>query len=136
MLSAPGILRLPYLSERDFWLWAHTIDTCINLRYPRAGETSGITLRFAGIGKCVLVTAGEEMARWPDTTCLRVDAGLSESEMIEEYMRWLCQCPQAASEIGLQAMAHVRRYHTPAIAARELLSTLCDDANHRADRTA
>ena len=34
------------------------VDACINLRYPAAGETSGIAIRLMGIGKPVLVTDG------------------------------------------------------------------------------
>ena len=41
LLRGPGIVRLPYLAERDFWRAALAVDACINLRYPAAGETSG-----------------------------------------------------------------------------------------------
>ena len=56
MLDAPGVWRLPYLAEREFWLAARAVDACINLRYPAAGESSGITVRMMGIGKPVLMT--------------------------------------------------------------------------------
>src|SRR5213078_2695611 len=55
-----GVVRVPYLSESDFWLAVSAIDACINLRYPAAGETSGIAVRMMGIGKPVLITDGEE----------------------------------------------------------------------------
>jgi hypothetical protein len=38
------------------------VDACINLRYPAAGETSGIAIRLMGIGKPVLLTDGEVLA--------------------------------------------------------------------------
>ena len=66
LLAAPGIVRLPYLAERDFWLAACAVDACINLRHPAAGETSGIAIRLMGIGKPVLLTDGEENARFPE----------------------------------------------------------------------
>ena len=56
LLAAPGVIRRPYLAEREFWLAARAVDACINLRYPAAGETSGIAIRLMGIGKPVLVT--------------------------------------------------------------------------------
>ena len=56
LLRAPGIVRLPYLEEREFWLAASAVDACINLRDPAAGETSGIAIRLMGIGKPVLLT--------------------------------------------------------------------------------
>ena len=58
LLDAPGIWRLPYLAESEFWLAARAVDACINLRYPAAGESSGIAVRMMGIGKPVMVTGG------------------------------------------------------------------------------
>ena len=51
------------------------MDACINLRYPLGGETSGIAIRLMGIGKPVLVTDGEEYARFPEDACLRIAGG-------------------------------------------------------------
>ena len=74
MLGAPGVLRLPYLAEREFWLAARAVDACINLRYPAAGESSGIAVRMMGIGKPVLLTEGLESAPFPGG-CLRAHRG-------------------------------------------------------------
>ena len=51
-----GIVRIGYLPDSDFWLYASAVDACINLRYPPAGETSGIAIRLMGIGKPVVVS--------------------------------------------------------------------------------
>jgi hypothetical protein len=67
LLGAPGVVRLPYLAEREFWLAARAVDACINLRYPAAGESSGIAIRMMGIGKPVLLTDGLESRRFPRT---------------------------------------------------------------------
>src|SRR5665647_1924782 len=64
--GAPGVWRLPYLAEREFWLAARALDACINLRYPAAGESSGIAVRMMGIGKPVLLTEGSESAPFPE----------------------------------------------------------------------
>jgi hypothetical protein len=63
---APAVRRLPYLPGADFWLAASAVDACINLRYPAAGETSGIAIRLMGIGKPVLVTDSPECSRFPE----------------------------------------------------------------------
>ena len=34
LLRGPGVVRLPFLAERDFWRAALAVDACINLRYP------------------------------------------------------------------------------------------------------
>jgi len=111
MLGSPGILRVGYTKERDFWRYAAAVDGCINLRYPAAGETSGIAIRLMGIGKPVIVTAACETARLPDSACLRVDAGVAEEEMLEEYMVWLARYPEDARSIGQRSSAHIREFH-------------------------
>src|SRR5262249_44909083 len=66
LLSGAGVVRLPHLAERDFWLAAGAVDACINLRYPAAGETSGIAIRLMGLGKPVLMTDSPECSRFPE----------------------------------------------------------------------
>ena len=117
-LAGDGILRIGYLSERDFWLYASAVDACINLRYPSAGETSGISIRLMGIGKPVIVSASPENAGFPDDACLHVDSGVAEEEMLAEYMVWLARCPTDAAAIGARAASYVCERHAPAEAAR------------------
>ncbi len=127
MLRAnPGIIRVGYVSEREFWLQAAAVDACINLRHPTAGETSGIGVRLMGIGKPVLVTAGEETARFPDPACLRVDPGPAEEEMLAEYLVWLARYPEDARAMGERARAHIREYHAPERVARLYWQALAD----------
>lgn len=128
LLAGPGILRVGYAPEGEFWKLACATDACINLRYPPAGETSGIAVRLMGIGKPVLVTTGLETSRFPESACLRVDPGPAEQEMLTAYMLWLARSPQAAREIGRRAGEHIRQRHAlPAVAAQywETLEQAC-----------
>ncbi len=109
----PGILRIGYLDDREFWLCASAVDACINLRYPMAGETSGIAIRLMGLGKTVIVSAGEETSRFPEAACVRVDPGQAEEEMLAEYLVWLAHCPDDCRAIGQHAADHIREYHSP-----------------------
>ena len=118
LLGTAGVLRIGYTSERDFWRYASTVDSCINLRYPGAGETSGIAIRLMGLGKPVIVTAGCETARFPDTACLRVDPGAGEEEMLAGFMVWLARYPDDARAIGQRAWAHIREFHAVERVAR------------------
>src|SRR5205085_10857426 len=93
LLTAPGILRLPYLTESEFWLAARTVDAGINLRYPTAGETSGIAVRLMGIGKPVLLTDGPEYGRWAEDACLRIPAGVAERDSLWHHMLLLTSNP-------------------------------------------
>jgi hypothetical protein len=108
-----GILRTGFLVERNFWRFAWATDACINLRYPAAGETSGISIRLMGAGRPVLMSEGLETSRFPITACLRVDTGVGEEEMLAEYMVWLARFRGDARAIGHRAAAHIHEFHAP-----------------------
>jgi len=109
-----GILRIGYLDEREFWQCASAVDACINLRYPMAGETSAIAIRLMGLGKTVLLSAGDETSRFPEAACVRIDPGQAEEEMLVEYLVWLARCPGDTRAIGQRAAEHIREHHAPA----------------------
>jgi len=111
LLQGPGILRVGYLPDADFWLYASAVDACINLRYPPAGETSGIAIRLMGIGKPVFVSDGLEVSRFPASACVRVDTGPKEEAMLSAAMCWLANAPSDAREIGRRAREYVRERH-------------------------
>jgi hypothetical protein len=113
LFSTTGIFRIGYAPERDFWLHAAAVDACINLRYPTAGETSGISIRLMGIGKPVLMSAGPETSRFPEAACLRVDPGPSEEDLLVEYMLWLANHAAGARSIGERAAAYIGEFHAP-----------------------
>jgi glycosyltransferase involved in cell wall biosynthesis len=125
LLRNPGILRLGHMSDYEFRQAAAATDACINLRYPSAGETSGIAIRFMGLGKPVILSSGEETERYPGDSCLRVDAGPPEEEMLTEYMLSLRLLPGLGATIGRRASEHIRRWHSIEHVAGLYWETLC-----------
>ena len=119
LLHGSGILRVGYLPDDEFWLYASAVDACINLRYPPAGETSGIAIRFMGIGKPVLLSKGLEVSRFPESACVSVDTGPSEEAMLSAALCWLAANPRDAREIGARAQAHVTNQHAVEVVAAE-----------------
>ncbi len=126
LLSAPGIYRLPHLSERDFWTAAQAVDACINLRYPAAGETSGIAIRLMGIGKPVLLTNDEECARIPEDACLRIAAGQAERDSLLQHLYLLTSVNEVAKAIGQRGAAHIRAHHRVSSVSEQYWRLLCD----------
>ena len=126
LLSMPGVFRLPYLQERDFWLAAQAADACINLRYPATGETSGIAIRMMGIGKPVLVTDALECARIPEDACLRIQPGLAERESLRQHMILLTSMSGVAAAIGQRGAGHIQRYHRVEEVSRRYWELLCE----------
>jgi len=111
LLRDPRILRTGHLAEPDFWLHAAATDVCVNLRFPAACETSGIAIRLMGIGRAVVFTQGEEIARIPENACLRVEAGEAEEDMLARMVGWLARDREAAFEIGERAARHIGGEH-------------------------
>ncbi|MEO8100822.1 MAG: hypothetical protein ABI811_24210 [Acidobacteriota bacterium] len=113
LLERPYILCTRYLPEPDFWKYAAATDLCVNLRYPSAAESSGVAIRFMGIGKAVAFSSDPAIARFPDNACLRIDTGATEQEMLTGYICLLAQHREAAASIGRHAAAHIAREHDP-----------------------
>ena len=105
----PAIYRMGHLTDGELLTATASIDCCLNLRYPAAGETSGIAIRMMGAGKPVIVTNGDENADLPETSCLRVSHGVAESAELFDHMAMVTELPGFAREIGAQARCHVLR---------------------------
>ena len=111
-LANPSIFRLPHVPEREFWLAASAVDACINLKYPAAGETSGIAIRLMGIGKPVLLTGSHETSRFPEDACIRIPSGVAEAESLHDFMLLLATQPLLGPAIGERARAYIAAHHS------------------------
>jgi glycosyltransferase involved in cell wall biosynthesis len=121
----PAIRRLGRLNESNFRIAAAAVDCCLNLRYPGAGETSGIAVRLMGLGKAVIVTDNTENADFPPAAVLRVSPGVAEAEELFEHMLLVTEFAAVAREIGSEARLHIRRHHALDQVARQYWETLC-----------
>jgi hypothetical protein len=101
------------------------VDCCLNLRYPAAGETSGISIRMMGIGKPVIVTDATENSAIPPAACLRVSHGVAEPAELFDYMVMVAQFPGIAKDIGTEALRHVLSHHSLEAAALNYWQVLC-----------
>ena len=121
----PAIHRVRHLGDRDLLTAAAAIDCCLNLRYPAAGETSGIAVRMMGAGKPAIVTAGAETADIPRSACLRVQSGVAEAAELFDHMVLVSEFPQIARQIGGAARQHILEHHALAVVARQYWQVLC-----------
>ncbi len=109
----PSIVRLGHLNEQSFQAALSAIDCCLNLRYPGAGETSGIAIRAMSAAKPVILTDSPENSDYPQETCLRVAPGPSEIGELLDNMILISEFPVLARQIGLAAQHHIRQIHAP-----------------------
>jgi len=130
LTNDPRILRTGYLPDAEFWRWASATDVCLNLRFPSAAETSGIAVAMMGIGKAVVFTAGEEIARIPEDACLRVEASATEEKELGDYLVWLAGDREAAIEIGRRAAVHIASEHAVEKVAAQYWEALVFACSH------
>jgi len=121
----PGIRRLGHLSEREFRVAAAAVDCCVNLRYPAAGETSGIAIRLMGAGKPTILTDNAENSEFPQTAVLRVAPGVAEAGELFEHMVLVTEFPRIGREIGNVACLHISKHHALETVARQYWEVLC-----------
>lgn len=125
----PAIRRLNHLSERDLTLAIASVDCGLNLRYPGAGETSGIAIRLMGAGKPVIVTDNPENADLPSTAVLRVSPGVAETAELFDHMRLVTDFPRVARAIGGEGQLHIRQRHALKPVVQNYWELLCAAAS-------
>jgi glycosyltransferase involved in cell wall biosynthesis len=125
LLSGEGVMRRPHLEEREFWLAASAVDACVNLRYPAAGESSGIAIRLMGLGKPVMMTDSLECSRFPEDACIRIAPGVAEVESLRDHMTLLAGMREVGAAIGERAAAHIQQHHRVAQVGAQYWQLLC-----------
>ncbi len=124
-LEHPGVLRAGHLPEQDWWAVADSVDAAFALRYPSAGETSGIAIRLMGIGKPVFLTDGPEISRIPPDCCFRIAGGVEERAELSHTMELAVRLPNISAAIGKRASLYVREHHAAARVADQFWNLLC-----------
>jgi glycosyltransferase involved in cell wall biosynthesis len=122
----PAIHRRGHLEERDFLNAATAVDCCINLRYPAAGETSGIAVRLMGAGKPVILSESDATADIPAAACLRVMPGIAEPAELFDHMTMVAAFPSIAREIGIAAGRYIAERHSLEKVVRQYWQVLCE----------
>ena len=126
LLKHPRIIRLPHLSETEFHLATAAVDACINLRYPSAGETSGIVVRLMGLGKPVFVTGSPECAHFPENACIRIPPGPAERESLRLHMILVSSMSDVVRAIGHRGAFHIQTHHRVEAVSKQFWDLLCD----------
>jgi hypothetical protein len=120
-LSLPNVHHIGYMSPQMYWTAAQAIDACINLRYPAAGETSGVSIGLMGAGTPVIMTDSLENASYPEGTCIRISSGIKEEAELEAIVRWAADHRPRLREIGGRAADYIRETHAVSKVADKLI---------------
>jgi glycosyltransferase involved in cell wall biosynthesis len=123
-LNSANIIRRGYLEEDEWWMQAHAIDAAINLRWPLAGESSGIATRLMGIGRPVILTRSLETENIPEAAAIKIDPGMPERAELERFMAWLAINTEARLSIGRHAAIHTNQFHRVDQVASQIATAL------------
>ena len=100
------VIRIGSVPEATLQLLTAAVDVGINLRYPSAGESSGILARLMGAAKPAIVTRGEELSHLPPGIVWPVPPGVLEAETLASAMAYLAQHASIRREMGRAARAY------------------------------
>ena len=106
-----NVHRIGYMTAERYGQVGVAVDLCVNLRYPTAGETSGVTIGMMGLGKPVMLTDSLENSLYPDHCCFKITAGLSEEDEMIAVADWISNHRSVLPEVGAAALAYVRSAH-------------------------
>ena len=111
LMEEAGAIRVPWVPEAEFRRLAAATDVCVNLRYPAAGETSGIAMRLMAMARPTILTAGPETSRFPDSAAVQIDSGEAEEAMLAESLKLLVEHSELRLAMGEAARNHLLENH-------------------------
>ncbi len=106
----PSIVREEYVPEERLWSLMAACDSCVNLRFPTMGETSGSAIRVLSLGKPLVVSDVGWFSELPDAVALKVPVDDFETRTLEAALELLAE-PAARAAMSRAALAHVAREH-------------------------
>lgn len=105
-LEPQGVIRVGAVPEATFGLLIAAVDVGVNLRYPSAGESSGVLARLMAAAKPTIVTQGEELSHLPAGIVWKVPGGPGEHEALTQGIAYLAEHPVARREMGIAALRY------------------------------
>jgi len=130
-LKAEGVVRIGWTDAARFERLLAAADAGVNLRYPPAGETSGVAIRLMGAGKPVVLSESEETSGFSPEICLKVLPGIAEEDELEHDMVLLASARHLAGEMGSRAAAYIRAHHAAEAVAGSYWRILCECSGGR-----
>lgn len=118
------LIRIGKLPEAEFQLVIAATDVGVNLRYPSAGESSGVLAHLMAATKPAIVTRGEDLSHLPPGIVWAVAPGPGEAEELACAMAYLAQHPSARRAMGAAARGYAEAECAVEVLARRLAGLL------------
>jgi glycosyltransferase involved in cell wall biosynthesis len=118
----PWVLRQTRCAAEEFRRLLQAVDVCINLRYPSAGESSGIAARALALGTPLVASEGSGDAALPAGCVVPVATGPAEEASLSQALRWLATDMGARRSIAMEGQRWCREHMDPASICHRLLA--------------
>ena len=106
-----GVERLDYVGEERLWSLMAACDTCVSLRAPTMGETSGSVIRALSLGRPLVVSDLGWFAELPDEVALKVPVDEDEVPALAASLELLAASEATQLAMSDAARAYVAREH-------------------------
>lgn len=117
------ILRGPSCAQ-EFQRLLSSVDLCLNLKYPSAGESSGIAARALALGVPLLCSTTAEDSSLPAGCFVPVSTGPAEETSLREAVRWLLQDAAARRAVAEAGQKWCRNAMDPGSICRSVWALL------------
>lgn len=116
LARADGVIVRGASDPGTFRQLLQAADLCINLRYPSAGESSGIAVRAMALGVPLIMTAG--VGGLPTGAYVPVNGGMGEEAALTHALVWLLNHTTSRQAVARTAFNYCRDHMDPAIVCR------------------
>ncbi len=99
----PAVILRGGSSEAEFRLLLSAADVCVNLKYPGAGESSGIAVRAMALGVPLVVSESTGGDGCPPGAAVPIRTGPAEAASLAESLLWLARDASARNAIACAA---------------------------------
>ncbi len=112
----PAVIFLPGGNVERFGRLLSAADVCVNLKYPSAGESSGIAARALALGTPLVLSSidKEDDAEFPAGTYAPVLTGVAEQGSLLAVLSWLLNDRDARRALAMEGQRWCRAAMEPA----------------------
>lgn len=113
----PGVILRGASEEDTFARLLDAADVCVNLKYPSAGESSGIAARSLALGVPLVLSASGEPGEGelPGGTHVPVETGPAEAASLRTALAWLLRDQDTRRAVALAGQQWCRDAMNPAV---------------------
>ncbi len=108
-----GVILRGSTSEEEFRALLRAADVCVNLKYPGAGECSGIAVRAMSLGVPLVVSESGGGDDYSPGTVAPIPTGPAEAPALAETLTWLARDAKARGALARAAQQDCRVRRDP-----------------------